>query len=50
MMCREMVLLEHLNATEFTYPGTELRLVYSIAGEAESPSSAPDQNPADQEV
>ena len=33
-------LLEHFNATEFTYPGTELRLVYSIAGETESPSSA----------
>ena len=43
-------LLEHLNATEFTYPGTELRLVYSIAGEAESPSSAPHQNPAGQEI
>ena len=43
-------LLEHLNAAEFTYPGTNLQLVYSIAGEAESPNSAPHQNPADQEV
>ena len=43
-------LLEHLNAAEFTYPGTNLQLVYSIAGEAETPNSAPDQNPADQEV
>ena len=43
-------LLEHLNAAEFTYPGTNLRLVYSIAGQAETPELAPDQNPADQEV
>ena len=43
-------LLEHLNAAEFTYPGTNLRLVYSIAGQAETPDLAPDQNPADQEV
>jgi hypothetical protein len=43
-------LLEHLNAAEFTYPGTSLRLVYSIAGQAETPNLAPDQNPADQEV
>ncbi len=43
-------LLEHLNAAEFTYPGTNLRLVYSIAGEDETPNLAPDQNPADQEV
>jgi transposase len=43
-------LLEHLNAAEFTYPGTNLRLVYSIAGEADAPDLVPDQNPADQEV
>jgi transposase len=43
-------LLEHLNAAEFTYPGTSLQLVYSIAGQAETPDLAPDQNPADQEV
>ena len=43
-------LLEHLNAAEFTYPGTNLQLVYSIAGQAETPDLAPDQNPADQEV
>ena len=43
-------LLEHLNAAEFTYPGTKLQLVYSIAGEAEIPTSVPQQNPTDQEV
>ena len=43
-------LLKHLNAAEFPYPATNLRLVYSIAGEAETPKSAPHQNPADQEV
>lgn len=43
-------LLEHLNGAEFTYPGTDLRLIYSIAGDAETPNLAPDQNPADQEV
>jgi hypothetical protein len=43
-------LLEHLNAAEFTYPGTSLKLVYSIAGQAETPDLPPDQNPADQEV
>ena len=43
-------LLEHLNAAEFTYPGTNLQLIYSIAGAGENPNSAPDQNPADQEV
>ena len=34
-------LLEHLNAAEFTYPGTNLQLVYSIAGEAETPELGP---------
>jgi transposase len=43
-------LLEHLNAAEFTYPGTSLQLIYSIAGEPETPDLAPDQNPADPEV
>jgi hypothetical protein len=43
-------LLEQLNAAEFTYPGTNLQLVYSLAGESETPNSAPHQNPADQEV
>ncbi len=43
-------LLEHLNAAEFTYPGTNLRLVYSIAGQAGTPNSVPDQIPANQEV
>ena len=41
--------LKHLNAAGFTDPGTTLRLVYSIAGEAETPNLAPDQNPADPE-
>ena len=39
-------LLEHLNAAEFPYPVTNLRLVYSIAGEPETPNLAPHQNPA----
>jgi Transposase protein len=43
-------LLDHLNATEFTYPGTSLQLVYSLAGDRETPNSAPHQNPADQAV
>jgi hypothetical protein len=43
-------LLEHLNATEFTYPGTNLRVVYSIAGQAATADLAPDQIPTDQEV
>jgi prepilin-type processing-associated H-X9-DG protein len=42
-------LLEQLNAAEFTYPGTNLKLVYSIAGQATTADSAPDQNPVDQE-
>jgi len=43
-------LLEHLNAADITYPGTNLRLVYSIAGHVAAPKLAPDQNPANQEV
>jgi hypothetical protein len=42
-------LLEHLNATEFTYPGTSLKLLYSITGLPEKSNSAPYQNPAGQE-
>ena len=48
--CAIAHLLEQLNAAEFTYPGTDLRLVYSIAGDAETSNLAPRQNPADQEV
>jgi transposase len=43
-------LLKHLNAAEFNYPGTNLRLVYAIAGAAETPNLVPNQNLADQEV
>jgi transposase len=43
-------LLDHLNAAEFTYPGTNLRLVYEIAGQAATTDLAPNQNPGDQEV
>ena len=43
-------LLDHLNAAEFIYPGTDLRLVYSIARQAVTDDLAPDQNPVDQEV
>jgi hypothetical protein len=42
--------LNHLNAAEFNYPGTTLQLVYSLAGEGETPNSAPHQIPTDQEV
>ena len=42
--------LEHLNAAEFTYPGTNLQPVYSFAGDAEIPALTPSQNPADQEA
>ena len=43
-------LLEQLNAAEFTYPGTSLRLIYSIAGDPKVSNPVPEQNPADQEV
>jgi transposase len=43
-------LLEQLNEAEFSYPGTSLQLVYSLAGDAETPYSAPHQNPTDQEL
>ena len=43
-------LLECLNAVEFTYPGTNLKLVYLIAGEVDTPNSDPHQNPVDQEI
>ena len=43
-------LMDHLNAAEFTYPGTSLRLIYSLAGQDETAESVPSQNPADQEV
>jgi hypothetical protein len=42
-------LLEHLNAAESTYPGTGLKMIYSIAGVTETSISAPDQNPVGQE-
>ncbi len=43
-------LLEQLNVAEFTYPGTNLQLVYSIAGQSQTAELVPEQNPADQEV
>ena len=43
-------LLGQLTAAEFTDPGTNLWLIYSITGEAETFNLAPDQNPSDQEV
>jgi hypothetical protein len=42
-------LLEHLNAAEFPYPGTDFRLVYSIVGLVDTPDLASNQNPANQE-
>jgi hypothetical protein len=35
-------LLEHLNAAEFTYPGTRMKLIYSIAGDGKATDSVPD--------
>jgi hypothetical protein len=43
-------LMDHLNAAEFTYPGTSLRLIYSLAGQDDKVESVPSQNPADQDV
>lgn len=43
-------LLQHLNDAEFTYPGTKLRLVYSIVGAGNSVDSVATQIPLDQEV
>ncbi len=34
-------LLDHLNATEFTYPGTSLRLKYQLTPTPPSPHTAP---------
>jgi transposase len=48
--CAIAHLLEHLNAAEFNYPGTDLRLIYSIVDDANSSNLASHQNPADQEV
>lgn len=42
-------LLEHLNAAEFTYPGTTLKLVYSLVAPRPEPKSGPPKNPGDQE-
>jgi hypothetical protein len=35
-------LLEHLNAAEFRYPGTNLRVVYALAGQAQNLDLVPD--------
>ena len=43
-------LLEQLNAAELTYPGTSLKLIYSIVGDPKASNPVPEQNPADQEV
>ena len=43
-------LLEHLNATEQKYPGTMLKLTYSLAGAAPIPKPGPEHFPGDQEV
>jgi hypothetical protein len=43
-------LLEHLNAAESTYPGTRLRLTYTLAGTAPAPEPRPQHLPRDQEV
>ena len=43
-------LLDHLNAAEFTYPGTKLKLIYSIAAKPQTENPSPLQIPRDQEV
>jgi Transposase protein len=43
-------LLQHLNDSEFTYPGTNLRLVYSIVGAGDSANPVATQIPPDPEV
>jgi hypothetical protein len=47
---REGMLRRDIEVREFTYPGTNLQLVYSIAGRAQTPDLAPNQNPVDQDV
>src|ERR1035438_10095633 len=43
-------LLQHLNDAEFTYPGTNLRLVYSIVGAGDSANPVATQIPPGPEV
>lgn len=43
-------LLDHLNASEFIYPGTNLRLVYTLSGAPETAPAVPSQFPGDQEI
>jgi hypothetical protein len=43
-------LLEHLNAAETTYPGTTLKLTYTLAGAAPTPKPGPQNFPGDQEI
>jgi hypothetical protein len=43
-------LLEQLNAAELTYPGTTLKLTYSLAGAAPIPKPGPQNFPGDQEI
>jgi hypothetical protein len=45
---RFVIVFDQLNAGEFTYPGTKLRLFYSMAGQATIGELGPDQIPADQ--
>ena len=43
-------LLEHLNAAQLTYPGTTLKLTYSLAGAAPIPKPRSQNFTADQEI
>jgi hypothetical protein len=43
-------LLRHLNVAEFTYPGTNLRLVYSIVGAGDSDNPVATQIPPSPEA
>ena len=42
-------LLDHLNAAEFTYPGTKMRLAYSLIDQPQNPDMVPNPFPGGQE-
>ena len=42
-------LLNHLNAAEFTYPGTKMRLAYSLVDQQQNPDMVPNPFPGGQE-
>ncbi len=42
-------LLDHLNAAEFTYPGTKMRLAYSLVDQPKNPDMVPNPFPGGQD-